>query len=113
MYYYRHIFCVIILAFYHPMFLVFDILLITCIVLAIFIPMRAGYEAGLKESSNIYDIVYWFEEKTSEFLSFRQRPEHSSVKKVDAKFCNYSDARANFFSVIFRQHVYLFDIYLY
>ena len=95
------------------MFLVFDILLITCIVLAIFIPMRAGYEAGLKESSNIYDIVYWFEEKTAEFLSFRQRPEHSSVKKVDAKFCNYLDVRANFFSLIFRQHVYIGLTYIF
>ncbi|BCL53998.1 hypothetical protein JPFTNV_18830 [Francisella tularensis subsp. holarctica] len=62
------LFCVIILAFYHPMFLVFDILLITCIVLVIFVPMRAGYEAGLKESTNIYDIVYWFEEKTADFI---------------------------------------------
>ncbi|MDE5022829.1 ABC transporter ATP-binding protein, partial [Francisella tularensis subsp. holarctica] len=65
------LFCVIILAFYHPMFVVFDILLITCIVLVIFVPMRAGYEAGLKESTKIYAIVYWFEEKTAEFLSFR------------------------------------------
>lgn len=107
------LFCVIILAFYHPMFLVFDILLITCIVLVIFIPMRAGYEAGLKESSNIYDIVYWFEERTAEFLSFRQRPEESSVKKVDAKLCNYLDARANFFSVVLRQHVYIGLTYIF
>ncbi|ABK90550.1 ABC transporter ATP-binding protein [Francisella tularensis subsp. novicida] len=107
------LFCVIILAFYHPMFLVFDILLITCIVLVIFVPMRAGYEAGLKESTNIYDIVYWFEEKTAEFLSFRQRPEESSVKKVDAKLCNYLDARANFFSVVLRQHVYIGLTYIF
>ncbi|MDE4951145.1 ABC transporter ATP-binding protein, partial [Francisella tularensis subsp. holarctica] len=79
---------------------VFDILLIKCIVLVIFVPMRAGYEAGIKESTNIYDIVYRFEEKTAEFLSFRQRPEESSVMKVDAKLCNYLDARANFFSVV-------------
>ncbi|AXH33869.1 ABC transporter ATP-binding protein [Francisella opportunistica] len=107
------VFCVIILAFYHPMFLVFDILLITCIVLVIFIPMRAGYEAGLRESNSIYDIVYWLEERTAEFLSFRQRPEESSIKKADAKLCNYLDARANFFSVVFRQHIYIGLTYIF
>ncbi|AIT09522.1 ABC transporter ATP-binding protein [Candidatus Francisella endociliophora] len=107
------LFCVIILAFYHPMFLVFDILLITCIVLAIFIPLRAGYDAGIKESSSIYDIVYFFEEKTAEFLSFRQRPEESSMKKADAKLCEYLDARSDFFSVVFRQHVYIGLTYIF
>lgn len=109
----QSLFCVIILAFYHPMFLIFDILLIACIVLAIFVPLRAGYEAGLKESNTIYDIVYWFEEKTAELLSFRQRPEEASMKKVDAKLCDYLNVRSNFFSVVFRQHVYIGLTYIF
>lgn len=107
------LFCVIILAFYHPMFLVFDILLITCIVLAIFIPLKAGYEAGLKESSSIYSIVYFFEEKTAEFLSFRQRPEENLMEKADSKLCEYLDARSSFFRVILRQHIYIGLTYIF
>lgn len=107
------LFCVIILAFYHPMFLVFDILLITCIVLAIFVPLKAGYKAGLKESSTIYDIVYFFEEKTAEFLSFKQRPEAKTIKKADSKLCNYLEARSNFFAVVMRQHIYIGLTYIF
>lgn len=107
------LFCVIILAFYHPLFLVFDILLITCIILSIFVPMNAGYKAGLKESSNIYDIVDSLEEKTAEFLSFKQRPLNNSMKKVDTKLCNYLDARSNFFGVVLRQHVYIGLTYIF
>jgi ABC-type bacteriocin/lantibiotic exporter with double-glycine peptidase domain len=107
------LFCVIILAFYHPLFLLFDILLVTCILLTIFIPLRAGYEAGLKESNAVYDIVYWFEEKTAEFLSFRQLPEESSVNKVDTKLCDYLESRKDFFSVLFRQHVYIGLTYIF
>lgn len=107
------IFCVIILAFYHPMFLVFDILLITCIILAIFIPLKAGYQAGVKESSSVYDIVYWFEEKTAEFLSFKQRPEQSSMENIDTQLCDYLDARSEFFSVVLRQHVYIGLTYIF
>ena len=75
--------------------------------LTIFVPLRAGYEAGLKESNAVYDVVYWFEEKTAEFLSFRQLPEESSVNKVDTKLCDYLESRKDFFSVLFRQHVYI------
>ncbi|MBD5784273.1 ABC transporter ATP-binding protein, partial [Francisella tularensis subsp. holarctica] len=37
----------------------------------------------------------------------------SSVKKVDAKLCNYLDARANLFSVVLRQHVYIGLTYIF
>lgn len=107
------LFCVIILAFYHPMFLVFDILLIACIFLSIFMPLNAGYKASLKESDVIYDIVYWFEEKTSEFLSFRQRPLEKSVENIDDKLCTYINAREDFFSIMLRQHVYIGLTYIF
>lgn len=107
------LFCVIILAFYHPMFLVFDILLITCIFLSIFLPLNAGYKQSLKESNVIYDIVYWFEEKTSEFLSFRQRPMGSSVEQIDDKLCEYIKARDGFFSVMLKQHIYIGLTYIF
>ena len=107
------LFCVIILAFYHPMFLVFDIMLVACIFISIFLPLRAGYEAGLKESNVTYDIVEWFEEKTAEFLSFRQRPMAKSVDVVDTKLCSYLDAREDFFKVMLRQHIYIGLTYIF
>lgn len=107
------LFCVIILAFYHPLFLVFDILLITCIVLSIFVPMRAGYNAGVRESSKIYSIVDSLEEKTAEFLSFKQRPLENSINKVDAKLCGYIEARSSFFGVVLRQHIYIGLTYIF
>ncbi|MGQ4001822.1 ABC transporter ATP-binding protein [Francisellaceae bacterium CB299] len=107
------LFCVIILAFYHPMFLVFDIMLVACIFLSIFLPIRAGYETGLKESNVIYDIVGWFEEKTAEYLSFRQRPLSKSVDTVDTKLCSYLDAREDFFRVMLKQHIYIGLTYIF
>jgi ABC-type multidrug transport system fused ATPase/permease subunit len=107
------LFCVIILAFYHPMFLVFDIMLVVCIFISIFLPLRAGYEAGLKESNIVYDIVGWLEEKTSEFLSFRQRPMDKSLDYVDTKLCIYLEAREDFFKVMFRQHIYIGLTYIF
>jgi len=107
------LFCVIILAFYHPLFLVFDIMLVACIFLSIFLPLRAGYEAGLKESNVIYDIAGWFEEKTAEFLSFRQRPMAKSVDAVDTKLCAYLEAREDFFKVMLRQHIYIGLTYIF
>ena len=107
------LFCVIILAFYHPMFLVFDIILVACIFLSVFLPLRAGYEAGLKESDVIYDIVGWFEEKTAEYLSFRQRPISKSINTVDTKLCSYLDTREDFFKVMLRQHIYIGLTYIF
>lgn len=51
--------------------------------------------------------------KLLSFYHLDSVPEHISVKKVDAKLCNYLGARANFFSVIFRQHVYIGLIYIF
>ena len=106
-------FCVIVLAFYHPVFLIFDILLIVSILLAIFIPLKSGYKARHSESSEIYSIANWFQEKPSSFLSFKQSHKPDLLTNVDNQLCSYLTVRDKFFSILFRQYVYIAIIYIF
>ena len=107
------LFCVIVLAFYHPLFLLFDILLISCIFVSIFVPLRSAFNAGIKESTSIYDILSWFEERSSEFTSFNQRPVAKSIEHVDNKVCKYLESRSKLFDVVFIQHIYIGFTYVF
>jgi len=52
----------VLLAFYHPMLLAFDLVLLACLAAVVLLPMRAAIKTSLAESSRKYDTVAWLEE---------------------------------------------------
>ena len=102
------IFCVIILAFYHPLFLAFDLILVVLLFLSIFLPFRKAYKNALDESVHKYKIIAWFEEKMKAPSFFkREQNRTSSLNVLDNHLCNYLDSRESHFKSLVRHHIYI------
>lgn len=61
----------LVLAFYHPLLLAFDAVLLAAIALLVFAPLRRGMETALRESSAKYAVAAWFDEVVSQPVLFR------------------------------------------
>jgi ABC-type bacteriocin/lantibiotic exporter with double-glycine peptidase domain len=101
----------IILAFYSPMLLVFDAIVVAYFILSIVVLGRGGLRSSIQESICKYRVVAWLEDMARCHFSL-QRNSHPgfSVSHTDAQVLQYIDARKTHFSVLFRQAVgnYLF-----
>lgn len=106
------VFCILILAFYHPLFLVFDIVLIICILLSIFLPFKKAYNAAIKESSSKYSTISWIEEQANSPLFFRQGNDFIGLEKVDNHLCGYLENRKEHFKWLAKHYIYIGIIYI-
>jgi ABC-type bacteriocin/lantibiotic exporter with double-glycine peptidase domain len=95
----------ILLAFYHPVFIIIGITLMGLM----FIILRATYERGMRtslmESNCKYEVGGWLEEiartiQTLKFMGMNEFP----ARKADELVCNYLDARQAHFELIQRQY---------
>lgn len=96
----------ILLAIYHPFFIVFDLALIAFIPILIFVLGHGGLETSIKESKKKYALVSWFEEIARCQTSFKlfAKPEFI-YQRVDSIAVNYVEARHKHFMVLARQIV--------
>ncbi|APC97208.1 ATP-binding cassette domain-containing protein [Francisella frigiditurris] len=107
------IFCVIILGFYHPLFLTFDILLVTLVFLSLFLPFFSACKTAYAESTCKYEIVAWFEELANNPISFRQANNADlSLKILDKHLCDYIGYRKKHFGFLLRHHIYIGITYI-
>ncbi len=96
----------VVLAFYHPLLLAFDILLLAVIALIVFAPLRRGVRSAIAESEAKYAVAGWLEEITRQPYLFRSSGMQPWVfEKSDRVVRNYLDTRAQHYRVLFGQIV--------
>lgn len=97
------IFGIILLSFYHPVFLGFGLITLLAIygIIRLFGP--EGTRTSIKESSDKYKVVDWLENYSLEVTG--QRPSDSNttpIRQIDQRLANYIDHRNDHFKVLKR-----------
>jgi putative ABC transport system ATP-binding protein len=94
----------LVLAFYHPLLLAFDVALILAIVLIVFGLGRGGVRTAIAESSAKYDVASFLSELERTRLAFRDAAgERFAHAQLDALCGAYLHARSRHFRVVLRQ----------
>ena len=93
-----------VLAFYHPLLLAFDILLLCAIALIVLAPLGRGERTAIEESGAKYDVAAWLEEVASSPFSFRAGGSSDWILKgSDELTGRWVDARRKHFRALFGQ----------
>ncbi|WP_187347025.1 ABC transporter ATP-binding protein [Legionella genomosp. 1] len=93
-------FSLILLLFYHPLFLIFDGFIILSIVLIVFLPYRKGLASAEKECTEKHQIGAWLEELlTNRFLFRFNRYHRYAIMQTDRRLVHFLKAR----NIHFRQ----------
>jgi len=94
----------VLLAFYHPALLAFDLLLVLAMVFVIFGLGRGAVRTAIAESVQKYRVAAWLEELAGKSLSFRNvEARHLALLRTDALVVEYLRARRAHFRILFRQ----------
>ncbi|MBC97644.1 MAG: hypothetical protein CME63_07840 [Halobacteriovoraceae bacterium] len=100
------------LAFYHPYFLAFDIVLIGLIYLMWKLYGKAGIETSIYESKAKYKAAAWLEELIYNRHMFYGRKSHqSAIKATDGHINLYLTRRFTHFNYLFKQIIFSLCIY--
>lgn len=95
-----------VIAFYHPIFLGFDIFLLLLVGVVIFVIGRGAVETSIAESRQKYATAAWLEELARHPLAFRSRGGLKfALDQVDRRVTDYLVARAAHFRILMRQIV--------
>lgn len=96
------------LALYHPIFILFDIVIVLLVIVLVRLAMRRGLETSIKESTWKYKVVGWLEEVAVSLESFRMTPRSSlASQQTNDLTNNYLDARQGHFRVLIGHYVAL------
>ena len=92
------------LSFYHPIFIAFGAILILTIVLIIRFTVQPGFSAALEASEYKYKVGAWLQELARMIKSFKYtRNCDIQVKKTDELSSGYLIARTNYFKILLTQ----------
>lgn len=93
-----------VLAFYHPLLLAFDILLLAVIAVVVFAPLRRGERTAIAESSSKYAVQAWIEEIARNPFTFKHSGSQQWVQqRADALSRTWVDGRRSHFRTLFAQ----------
>lgn len=96
----------LLLAFYHPILLAFDLLLILAVLFVFFVLGRRGVSTSIEESKAKYAAAAWLEEISRNFKMLKWAGEPSFIREKSNRLAyEYLNARADHFGVVIRQHV--------
>lgn len=99
------IFGLILLAFYHPYFILFGFILIILLILVFYFTSPKGMQTALKESSAKYSVAFWLEEIARALPSFKLSGSSKlPMLKVDYLLQKYVDFRNKHFQVLIFQY---------
>ncbi len=94
----------ILLAFYHPVFIGFGVLLLTIVVLIMVFTMPRGFSLALQSSEYKYSIAAWLQEVARMVKSFKYIKSGSlHLSKTDELACGYVESRTKYFKVLLVQ----------
>jgi ABC-type bacteriocin/lantibiotic exporter with double-glycine peptidase domain len=99
------VFGLILLSFYHPIFIVFSILLIFLVYIIMYYTGARGLETSLTESAYKYRVAGWLEELARVVRSFKfSKGSNLSLKRTDTLVNGYLNARTNHFRILLLQY---------
>ena len=100
------IFALILLSFYHPLFIAFGIVLLGTVYLMFQYTAKKGLMTSLEESKHKYKVAHWIQEIARSIVSFKLSGKTSfALQKNDALVENYLNARESHFSIIKLQYI--------
>jgi ABC-type bacteriocin/lantibiotic exporter with double-glycine peptidase domain len=95
----------VLLAFYHPLLLVFDLFLIAAIVFIIFVFGKNGIKTAIDQSKAKYDALAWLENLAANpMLGKTEQGQAFLSQQTNAIALNYLDASAKYFRILLRQN---------
>lgn len=101
----------ILLAFYHPFLLGYDLLLLALLLFVVFVMGRGGTRTAIRESVDKYRILAWLEDVARCPLAFRLAGGADfALARADRLTADYLTARRSHFRVLLRQILSLFAI---
>lgn len=96
----------VLLAFYHPALLAFDVVLIALIAFMLFGLGRGGIASAIKESKAKHATGAWLEEVAGALRTFKSEPSAAyALQRTDQLACSYVEARRKHFKVLLRQTI--------
>ena len=99
------IFGILLLSFYHPIFIGFGLLLLSTLFFILKLTSKKGWTTSLEESKNKYAMVGWFGEMARVIKSFKFRQStHLNLTKTDETVVCYLRARTSHFKVLLFQY---------
>jgi putative ABC transport system ATP-binding protein len=98
----------VVLAFYHPYLLAFDIVLILLLLFGVFVLGRGAVKTSIKESKTKYAMASWLEDLARCRTTFRyDGASEFALERSDQLVFNYLTARKKHFKVLMRQILFL------
>ena len=92
------------LAFYHPVFIAFGLLLISIVLVIIRVTSPKGLKTAMLASSYKYNVAGWLQELARTVKSFKYTKGTSlHIKKTDELVSKYLDSRTNHFKILLIQ----------
>jgi len=96
----------ILLSFYHPLFIAFGILLLGSVYLVFQYTAKKGLKTSLEESKYKYKVAHWIQEVARSIVSFKLSGRTSlAMQKTDGLVEHYLKARESHFSIIKLQFI--------
>lgn len=100
------IFALILLSFYHPLFIVFGIVLLVTVYLVFQYTAKRGLKTSIEESKYKYKVAHWIQEVARSIVSFKLSGKTNlALEKNDLLVEQYLIARERHFSVIKFQYI--------
>lgn len=93
----------ILLAFYHPVFIGFGALLLIIIILILRYTSPQGLTLAMQSSDYKYQVASWLQETARVVKSFKYSKSTLTVDKADSLISNHLDARTQYFKVLLLQ----------
>lgn len=99
------LFGLVLLSFYHPMFIIFSVLLVAVLVVILYYTGNKGLQTSLLESRYKYGVAAWLEEmaRTIKSLKFAKGTAFH-LKKTDERIVKYLDQRTDHFRILLLQY---------
>jgi len=99
------LFGVILLSFYHPVFIGFGAILIFILYLILIYTLPAGFDASIEASNQKYATAAWLEEMARVIKTFKySRGTSLNINKTDRIVNKYLEARTTYFKVLLIQY---------
>lgn len=104
-------FGLLLLLFYHPLFMVFDCFIILGLLLIIFLPYRKGLETAEEESFQKHQIGAWLEEILINRILFRFNLYHRyATQQVDKRLVFFLKARNRHFKQLLKHQIGFYSL---
>lgn len=99
------LFGLILLSFYHPVFIFFSIILILIVWGILWLTSSKGLQTSIEESNYKYNVAGWLEEIARVVTSLKfNRNSNLHLQKTDVQVAGYLDARTRHFNILLIQY---------